>query len=581
MATDGNVDLPTWDLTTIYPSVDSEEYLRSVDRLISLIDAHESLLTAAEALDSGDFDAVTPAFDGMIGLFNEALGLARHNRWYLQAHVSEDTRDQAAQARMSELEAVRSRRTVAEKRFVAWLSHIDVEALIAASSAARDQAFLLRQAQVAAAHQMDQPREALAAALQESGGTAWSRLQDVLASQIMVAIEMPDGETVHVPMSETSVYSINPDRDVRRRAYDGKQAAWQLWRQPFAAALNGVKGEQVTLARARGWSSVLEESLFQNRLDRASLDAMLDASRRSLPDFRRFLKAKARALGIDTLAWYDLWAPFPGSLGTWPWDECAAFVVDQFDTYSTALGGLARRALDERWIDAGPRANKDGGGGWCMPLDGGASRVLLNHIDTFDDVLAMAHELGHAYHNLCDSRVSPWRRESRPTILAETASTFCETLVARTAVSQSSEAERLNMLDAWLMAANLSVAAMLDAFDFEDTLFEKRAERELSAEELSLLEHDTRAATFGDALDASALSPHSWEAVPHYYMTSRPYYNYPYTFGLLFGLGLYARYRDDADTFRGQFDELLTSTGDADAATFAARFGFDLHSPDF
>jgi len=216
-----------------------------------------------------------------------------------------------------------------------------------------------------------------------------------------------------------------------------------------------------------------------------------------------------------------------------------------------------------------------------MPLEGGASLILLNHIDSLDDVLVMAHELGHAYHNLCDSQVSPWRRESRPTILAETASTFCEILVARAAVDQSSPVERLNMLDASLMAANLSVAAMLDVFDFENTLFEKRAQRELSAEELSLLDHDTRLATFGDALDVNALSPHSWKAIPHYYMSSRPYYNYPYTFGLLFGLGLYARYREDADTFRGQFEELLASTGDADAATLAARFGFDLRSPDF
>jgi len=265
MVKDGEMRIPTWDLTAIYPGVDSPEYAASVATLVKHIEDLETLLTAVEALKPGDVDAVTLAFDRMIGLFNEALGLARHNRWYLQAHVSGDTRDLAAQACMSELGAVRSRRSLAEKRFVAWLSQLDVEALIAASSAARDHAFLLRQAQVAATYQMDQPQEALAAALQESGGTAWSRLQDVLASQIMVAIEMPDGETIHVPMGETTVYSINPDRDVRRRAYEGKQKAWQLWREPFAAAINGVKGEHVTLARARGWNSILEESLFQNR----------------------------------------------------------------------------------------------------------------------------------------------------------------------------------------------------------------------------------------------------------------------------------------------------------------------------
>ena len=216
-----------------------------------------------------------------------------------------------------------------------------------------------------------------------------------------------------------------------------------------------------------------------------------------------------------------------------------------------------------------------------MPLDGGPSRVLLNHIGIFDDVLGLAHELGHAYHNLCDSRVSPWRRESRPTILAETASTFCETLVARKAVEHASGAERLNLLDASLQAANMSATAMLDAFDFERAICERRAERELSADEFSSLTHEGRQAIFGDALDPDAICAHSWEGIPHFYLTWRPFYNYPYTFGFLFGLGLYARYNDDPASFRGQFDDLLASTGDGDAATLSRRFGIDIQSPDF
>src|SRR5680860_868524 len=194
--------LPRWDLTTIYPGVDSEEYAKSVDRLVALIEELEMLLAAAEATDTASLDEVTVAFERVIGVFNESLGLARHNRWYLQAHVSGNTRDSAAQARMSALQAVRTRRAIAETRFIAWLGRIDVGALIA-----------------------------------------------------------------------------------------GPKEAWRLWREPFAAALNGVKGEHITLARERGWDSVLDESLFLNRMDGATLDAMLDASRRSLPDFRRYLRA--------------------------------------------------------------------------------------------------------------------------------------------------------------------------------------------------------------------------------------------------------------------------------------------------
>jgi oligoendopeptidase F len=211
----------------------------------------------------------------------------------------------------------------------------------------------------------------------------------------------------------------------------------------------------------------------------------------------------------------------------------------------------------------------------------GTSRVLLNHIGTFDDVMVLAHELGHAYHNQCDSRVSPWRRESRPTILAETASTFCETMVTRAAVAQARDAERLALLDSWLAAANMSVTEMVIAFDFETAVIDRRAERELSADEFSSLLHDHRLAAYGDSMQSVELGEHGWEGPPHYYMPWKSYYSYPYTFGLLFGLGLYAMYQREPDTFRSQFDHLLASTGDADAATLTRRFGIDIQSPSF
>ncbi len=580
MVTDGKVDLPTWDLTPIYPGVDSPEYAASVVSLIRHIEDLESLLAGAEAQGASSGGEVTAAFEQILDAFNDALRLSRQNRLYLQAHISANSRDNAAIARMSELQAVRARRLKAATRFIAWVGRIDVEPLIAASNAAQVHAFPLLQARIQAEHLMDQSREALSVEMQITGSSAWSRLQDILASQVMVTIDMPGGEVMRLPMSETSKFSVNPDRDVRRAAYEGKQEAWLQWETPFAAALNGVKGEHITLARERGWDSILDEALFLNRIDRTTLETMLDACRRSLPDFRRYLKAKARALGLETLAAYDLYAPMPGDPPAWPWETCSAFVVDQFESYSPELGHLARRALAERWIDAGPRADKDGGG-FCLPFDAGVSRVLVNHISAFEDVATLAHELGHAYHNLCEVNNSPWRREGTPLTLAETASTFCETLVTKAAIAQGSETERLATLEASLQASTVCVVDILGRFTFEQAIIDKRTERELSADEYSTLMRDVRRATYEDALDPDALAPHNWEGIPHFYLPEAAFYNFPYSFGLLFGLGLYAIFLDDPDAFRSRFEELLASTGDADAATLAARFGFDLHSPDF
>ncbi|MGI8963271.1 MAG: M3 family oligoendopeptidase, partial [Thermomicrobiales bacterium] len=135
--------------------------------------------------------------------------------------------------------------------------------------------------------------------------------------------------------------------------------------------------------------------------------------------------------------------------------------------------------------------------------------------------------------------------------------------------------------DASLQAANMSITEMVIAVDFETAVIDKRAKRELSADEFSSLLHDFRHAAYGDAIDANVLSQHSWEGPPHYYMPWKSYYSYPYTFGLLFGLGLYATYQLDPDTFRGQFDGLLASTGDADAATLTRRLGIDIQAPSF
>ncbi len=580
MVTVDEVILPTWDLTPIYPGVDSPEYAASVSTLVKHIENLESLLDGAESLGVTSGHEVTTAFERILDVFNDGLRLSRRNRFYLQAHVSANSRDNSAIARLSEYEAVRARRLKAAARFIAWVGRIDIEALIAASNAAREHAFPLRQAQIEAAHLMDQSREALSIEMQTTGSSAWSRLQDVLASQIMVTIDMPDGVVVRLPMGETSKFSVDPDRNVRRAAYKGKTEALLNWETPFAAALNGVKGEHIILARERGWASILDEALFLNHIDRATLDAMLDACRRRLPDFRRYLKAKARALGIETLASYDLYAPMPGDTPDWPWEKCGAFVVEQFDAYSPDLGRLARRALAERWIDAGPRADKDGGA-FCMPFDAGVSRVLMNHVSTFDDVAVLAHELGHAYHNLCEVNTTPWRREATPLTLAETASTFCETLITKAAIAQGSAADKLATLDASLQVSNVCVVEILGRFDFEQAVIDKRAERELSADEYTSLMGDVRRATYGEALDPDAVAQHNWEGIPHFYMPEAAFYNFPYTFGLLFGLGLYAIYRDDPDSFRAQFRELLASTGDADAATLAARFGFDVRSPGF
>jgi pepF/M3 family oligoendopeptidase len=386
-----------------------------------------------------------------------------------------------------------------------------------------------------------------------------------------------DGETQTLPMSAVRNLAFAADRELRRRAYDAELASWEKVAVPLAAAMNGVKGEVATLARRRGWDSPLEAALFDNGIDRPTLDAMLEAAWAAFPDFRRYLKAKARGLGLERLAWYDLFAPMGGGDLHWTYAEAEQFIAAQFHSYSARLGNLAGRAFAEKWIDAEPRDGKVDGG-FCMHLRAGESRILMNYTPSYKSLNVLAHELGHAYHDHVLARRSALQRQY-PMTLAETASIFCETLVRQAALPTVPAPKQLNILETSLSDACQVVVDITSRFLFEQVVFEGRAARELSVAELKALMVDAQRQTYGDGLDASFLHPYMWAVKPHYYGAS--FYNFPYMFGLLFGLGLYARYLEDAASFKAGYDDLLSSTSLDSAANLAARFGINIRAVAF
>jgi oligoendopeptidase F len=292
---------------------------------------------------------------------------------------------------------------------------------------------------------------------------------------------------------------------------------------------------------------------------------------------QRYLKAKARALGLPVLKWYDRIVPLGESSQSWSYYDAQKFVIDQFATYSERMSALAQRAFAEQWIDAEPRDGKRGGA-FCMWLRQGDSRILTNYEEGFTAVGTLAHELGHAYHNLNQTERTPLQREM-PLTLAETASTFCQKIVEEAALSRADDQDKRIILDGRLEYATRVLLGAPSDFMFETQLFEKRQQRELSAAELNELMLNAQKTTLGDAIDPDVLYPYRWVYVPHFYGSN--YYNFPYIFGLLFGLGLYAYYQTNPDTFKAGYDDFLSATGMGDAADLAARFGIDIRSDAF
>ena len=429
-----------------------------------------------------------------------------------------------------------------------------------------------------ARHLMNPNEEALAADLILTGSTAWERLHANLTSQLTVTVQL-DGQERRLPMAAVRNLAQHPDREVRRQAYEAETATWHAVRVPLAAAMNSIKGEVNLLTRRRGWTSALEATLFEHAIDRPILEAMKAAVEESFPDFRRYLHAKARRLGLERLAWWDLNAPVVEHGRPWDFTSARVFIQERFAEFSPVLASTAARAFAEDWIDAEPREGKVGGA-FCAWMRGEESRILSNFLPTHQGMSTLAHELGHAYHNRARASRSFIQRRT-PATLTETASIFCETLVDEAAYEAAEPAERLAIVESFLQSACGIVADVAGRFFFEQRVFERRSSRDLSSEELCQEMREAQSRTYGDGLQPETYHPYMWAVKSHYYSGSASFYNYPYTFGLLFGLGLFAVYRRRPDRFVTEYEDLLSRTGMATPTELAQGFGIDLRSPAF
>ena len=573
---DTNVS-PRWDLTPAFPSLDSPEFASEYAELLDLI----GQLTK-QFDDSGvrrrESPEVTPELtsqvEAVIANWNTLYNRLSVMFSFLHCIITTDAKDEATKARLSELETKTIVLSTLSTRLVAWVGSSDVEALLASSQIVRDHEFWLRRAQTLSSHQMSEAEENLIASLHPMGYGAWGKLHGDMSALLTAEVEL-DGALQTLPMSAIRALASHPDRSVRERAFNAEQKAWPTVALPLAAALNGIKGFGREARVRRGWSDDLEPTLLRNSIDQKTLDAMQGACVESFPDFRRYMKAKARALGVEQLAWYDLIAPVGGEGEKWNWEACEEVIETNFARYSDKMATFARRSFDENWIDAEPRVGKVGGA-YCTGYGDGDSRILMNFDGSFTQISTLAHELGHAYHNLCLKGRTPLQK-GIPMTLAETASIFCETLVFEAAVEKASPEEKLFLLDNAL-SRNLQVVVDIHSrFLFESRVFEKRAERELGESEFSELMMQAQRETYGE--DLSPIHPYMWAVKGHYYGAN--FYNYPYTFGLLFALGLYARYRENPDEFRAKYDDFLSRCGLGDAATLASDFGIDTTTPDF
>lgn len=575
------ISAPRWDLTNVYPSLESKEFQNAVKEYKSLLDKFEKFYKSKISKASAKTSAkeLGLLLGRSVDQFNDIYELAGTVEAYIYSFITTNSRDKTAMRLYSEFEQVQVRQSNLITQFRAWVGKLGakLDKAIETNPIAKAHAFTLKETRDQAKYMMSEAEEVLAAELSLSGGNAFGKLQGTVTSQISVDFEL-DGKTQKLPMPALINLRTHPDEDTRHRAYDAENKAWEEVKETLAACLNGVKGETNVLYKKRGRKDALHSAIDSARIDRKTLEAMMSAMHDSFPMFHKYFKAKAKKLGKEKLAWWDLFAPIGKTDKVYSYEEARDFILNYFGNFSPDLHKMTETAFKNNWIDAEQREGKRNGA-FCMSLPAvKESRILSNYDGSFDGISTLAHELGHAFHNYCAFQANKTElQRDNPMTLAETASILCETIITEEVLSQTNDPqEQLAVLEAQLINASQVIVDIYSRYLFEKEVLERREQAELSADDFNDIMERAQKATYGDGLDERFLQKFMWTWKPHYYSSGFPFYNFPYSFGLLFGTGLYAIYQQRGDEFVTDYKNLLASTGEDTAAKIAKRFAIDI-----
>jgi pepF/M3 family oligoendopeptidase len=563
---------PRWDLDTIYTGFDDPSFDRDCHHLSRMCD--RSVVIASQLTDDGEsLKELVHALDIINDTYEHLLSFS-------YAHFSVNTRDAQALSGLQKVERLGlsvKEAVNAASRALASLGET-LDGLCEHTENMDVYSFVLAELARRADHLMSEENEQLAADLQRSGADSWGRLQEAVSSTADALWDEKTGERRSV--TQLRSLAFDADRSVRKKAFELELSVWKQHEIPLSYALNGVKGFSIAVDSRRGYESSLEYALQLSRITPKTLDALLTAIKQSRPIFHRYFSLKARALGLDKLAFYDLFAPVGATHKRYSYAEAKQFIIESFSSFDPRMGDFARHAFDHRWIDAPPAEGKVGGA-YCtsFPLSR-ESRILCNFEGSFSDVSTIAHELGHAYHGDIIGEL-PGLLKNYPMTLAETASIFSETVIFHQALDDASPTERAGMIEGYLQDASQVIIDIYSRFLFEQNLFAERRTEDVSAQRLCSIMSDAQKSAYGTSLDEKQLHPYMWAVKGHYYSADLPFYNFPYAFGLLFALGLYAQYRKEPEGFPAVYRDILSRTGRYSAVDVAASAGCDIESTEF
>lgn len=566
----------TWDLEQIYTSVNSDSYKKDLNEFENLINT----VNQWAEKNFSELNDIGKKLEEFIILKNR---LAFFDKLFIYCNLSQsiDTTDENISKALDNLNELSVKTTKYDVLFKMFLKKIDnIDTIISESNILKEHSYYLKRAKEESSHLVSIESESIISQMKNTGSVLWKKQWEQITSTLNVEIEINNNKEF-LPLSVIRNMAYDSSSNIRKTAYFAELKAYEKIEKPSAFSLNGIKGEVINLCKIRNYKSPLEMTVIDSEMDMEILNTMFSAIKEKIPQIQKYFTKKSEILGHKNgLPFYDIFAPLGESELKFSFDEAREFIIKCFSEFSDKLGKFAENAFENRWIDVMPKEGKVGGA-FCEAIHSiKQSRILTNFSATFNDVLTIAHELGHAYHDSCLYNETALN-SSYPMPIAETASTFCETLIINSALKNLPQKERMFILENDISGMTQVIIDIYSRFLFEDEVFKRREKGALSVEELKEIMIKSQLSAYGKGLDENYLHPYMWICKPHYYDADFNYYNFPYAFGLLFSKGLFAKYLDNKNEFLKLYDSLLNQTGKNKLLDIAKMADINLYSRNF
>ncbi|MDN5710291.1 MAG: M3 family oligoendopeptidase [Planococcus sp. (in: firmicutes)] len=543
-----------WNLEALFNGKsNSPEFFQLIEQTKSQIQELSELI---DSINSKSFSIEKMLVENLNGFGVVQLSLSQMSS-FVACLLAESPKDSQALILRGKTASLQTEYNAILTRFQQLLSEIDKpqwNALMELEQL-KDYQFILNEWREQANSPLSVESEHLLSDLMVDGYHAWGDLYRSTVNNLTVSIEI-NGTIEDYSIAQATNLRSHPDKKLRHQAAQALENTWRNQQDTMARILNHLTGFRLQADKNRGIPNGLDKPLQDNRIQKETLEAMWQVVSENKNSFASYLTHKA---GGNKMSFHDFWAPFDQEKASMDYSLAAEFLLEQFRQFGPELEQFARTAFEEGWIES---ANSSGKGSvaFCAGFPAtGESRVFLTFDGSMTSLLTLTHELGHAFHNHAMKEVEPLNRKYGMTT-AESASTFCEMIVLDAAIQKAdTPKEKLMLLDEKIKRSVMNFMNLHGRFLFEERLYEKRKEGMLNAEQLNELMKASLDEGYAGSMDD--LPVHYWISTPHFYITSSPFYNFPYTFGYLFSVSVYAKALEQGPGFEQQYLALLRDTG--------------------